>query len=85
MRIKQIMRLPPDNMSWIIQIRNISARKDLDHQVEIGDLSHVLHVTNARFRAFWQRRSEKPSHLAHIIDSHIIILIFQGRSILDLV
>ena len=34
----QIMRIPPDNVSWIIQIiqiiqiKNISALKDLDHE-----------------------------------------------------
>ena len=39
----QIMRLPSGNMTWIIQIRNISisALKDLDHQVGIEDLEQV--------------------------------------------
>ena len=45
--IMQIVRLPPGNMSQIIQIiqiihvRDIYALKGLDHEVGIGDLSDV--------------------------------------------
>ena len=42
----QITRLPHGNMSEIIQIRNISALKDLDHQVRIGDLSDVWNLVS---------------------------------------
>ena len=31
----------------IMQIRNLVARKDLDHQVEIDDLCEVLHLFEA--------------------------------------
>ena len=37
----QIIRLPPGNMSWIIQIRNLFALKVLDHEVRIDDLPDV--------------------------------------------
>ena len=40
----QITRLPPCNTSYIIQITqisNLSAPKDLDNEVGIGDLSDV--------------------------------------------
>ena len=37
----QIVRLPRGNMSWIIQIRNLSPLKYLHHQVGIGDLFDV--------------------------------------------
>ena len=42
--ITQIIRLSPVSMSYIIQIRNISALKDLDPQVGIGDLQVWLHA-----------------------------------------
>ena len=54
--VVQIMRLPPGNMSWIlqiIQIANISASKDLDH--EVGDdhlslwkYSHTTHLVKKK-------------------------------------
>ena len=37
----QITRLPPGDTSKILQIRNLSAMKVLDHQVETDDLSEV--------------------------------------------
>ena len=39
----QIIRLPPGNyeLQQIVQIRHLSSLKDLDHAVEIGDLSEA--------------------------------------------
>ena len=43
----QLIRLPPEDMSYIIQIiqiiqiRDLPVLKDLDHQVGIDDLSEV--------------------------------------------
>ena len=39
--IMQMTRLPPFNMSQILQIRIVSALKELDLQVEIDYLFHV--------------------------------------------
>ena len=36
----QIVRLPPGNISQIMQIKSV-ALKDLDHRVGMGDLSDV--------------------------------------------
>ena len=37
----EAIRLPPGNVSYIIQIRDLSALKDLQHEVGIDDLSNV--------------------------------------------
>ena len=37
----QVTPLPPGSMRQIIQIRNISALKDLDHETGIDDLPEV--------------------------------------------
>ena len=42
----QIILLPPGNMSEIVQIRNISALKGLDHADNTDDLSDVWIVSN---------------------------------------
>ena len=44
----QIIRLPPDNMGKIMQFRNISALKDVDHELRIDDLSEVWNITSSR-------------------------------------
>ena len=41
LKIVQVVRLPPGSMSYIVQIRDLSALKDLDYRVRIGDLSEV--------------------------------------------
>ena len=46
----QVIQLPPGDMSYIIQIRNISALKDADHKVGIDDLSDGWTVSVLRAR-----------------------------------
>ena len=47
----QVIRLPPVNMSWITQVRILSALKDLDHQVGIGGLSeNLFHMESTLLR-----------------------------------
>ena len=38
----QVTRLPPGKMSSIVQIRDVSALNDLDHEVKIDDVSEVF-------------------------------------------
>ena len=41
-KIMQVTRLPPGKMSSIVQIRDVSALNDLDHEVKIDDVSEVF-------------------------------------------
>ena len=43
-QVVQIVRLPPGNMSQIMQIRGMSALKYLYHYVGVGDLSDVSNI-----------------------------------------
>ena len=45
----QIIRIPPGNMRQILKITNISALKDIGHQVAIDDLSDVWNNAFYRF------------------------------------
>ena len=42
----RVIRLPLGNMSYIIQIRNVPALRDLDHEVGSDDLHEVCEKQN---------------------------------------
>ena len=50
----QIVRLPPGNMSYIIQIiqivqiRYLSILKGLDHELGMDDLSEVMNISSVK-------------------------------------
>ena len=46
----QIIRIPSCKMSYILQIRNVSAPKELDHEVEIDDLANMRKIDGCVLR-----------------------------------
>ena len=55
----QILRLPLGNTSYIIQMKNLSALKDLDHQVGIDYLQSLLGLTPTRSSHFRTERCNR--------------------------